>query len=229
MSETFKLPASSQEELIKIIQAYASEKEGTVLSLDDISHSTGTPRTVVSANNGFLMQIGLITEGNKKAASESGRALGRAYISKIDYEVERIWKEVIAESDFLNRMISGVRIRNGMDRTSLLNHIVYSSGQKDTKQNRTGAGALIEIFKSVSILDETDGKLTVIEAEQSTDGKAMQDIENTSQVMENDNVRKGISLPTESNIHININIECKVAELDELSDKISNLLEKVGK
>ena len=74
MSETFKLPASSQEELIKIIQAYASEKEGTVLSLDDISHSTGTPRTVVSANNGFLMQIGLITEGNKKAASESGRA-----------------------------------------------------------------------------------------------------------------------------------------------------------
>lgn len=28
MSETFKLPASSQEELIKIIQAYASEKEG---------------------------------------------------------------------------------------------------------------------------------------------------------------------------------------------------------
>ena len=84
MAETFKLPVSSYEELIKVIQAYSSEKEGTILSLDDLSQSTGMPRTVVSSNNGFLVQIGLITEGNKKAAKhlrviagrpETGRAI----------------------------------------------------------------------------------------------------------------------------------------------------------
>lgn len=53
MAETFKLPASSLEEIIKIIQAYANEKEGILLSLDDITQSTGIPRTVVSGNNGF--------------------------------------------------------------------------------------------------------------------------------------------------------------------------------
>lgn len=79
-----------------------------------------------------MVQIGLITEGNKKSATDIGRSLGRAYISKIDYELERIWKEIIAENDFLNRMVSAVRIRNGMDRTNFLNHIIYSSGQKDT-------------------------------------------------------------------------------------------------
>ena len=134
MAESFKLPASSFEEILKIIQAYANEKEGVSLSLDDISQSTGVPRTVVSANNGFFVQIGLITEGNKKSATDIGRSLGRAYISKIDDEIERIWKEVVAENDFLNRMISAVRIRNGMDRSSFLNHIIYSSGQKDTKR-----------------------------------------------------------------------------------------------
>ena len=109
------------------------------------------------------MQIGLITEGNKKAASDIGRKLGRAYISKITDEIELIWKEIIAKNDFLTRMISAVRIRNGMDKISFLNHIIYSSGQKDTRQNRTGAGAIIEIFKAMNILNEVDGKLTVVE------------------------------------------------------------------
>ena len=132
MAETFKLPSSSYEELIKLFQAYANTKEGTALSLDDITQATGVPRTVVSKNNGFMVQVGLITEGNKKAATETGRALGRAYTSKITDEVDRIWKEIIAEVDFLNRMLSAVRIRNGMDRSSFINHIIYSSGLKDT-------------------------------------------------------------------------------------------------
>lgn len=235
MSEIFKLPASSQEELIKLIQAYASEKEGALLSLDDISHATKIPRTIVSANNGFFVQIGLlITEGNKKATSESGRALGRAYISKLDYEVERIWKEVVAESDFLNRMISAVRIRNGMDRTNLLNHIVYSSGQKDTKQNRTGAGAIIEIFKSISIMEETDGKLTVKEDNQEDNeenvGEIIENIveDNPSKVQASNSEKKVVSVPIGNTIHININIDCKVSEIDELAAKINNLLNIMG-
>lgn len=79
MAETFKLPCSSYEELIKLFQAYANTKEGTALSLDEITQATGVPRTIVSKNNGFMVQVGLITEGNKKAATETGRALGRAY------------------------------------------------------------------------------------------------------------------------------------------------------
>lgn len=105
MAETFKLPCSSYEELIKLFQAYANTKEGTALSLDEITQATGVPRTIVSKNNGFMVQVGLITEGNKKAATETGRALGRAYTSKITDEVERIWKEIIAEVDFLNRIV----------------------------------------------------------------------------------------------------------------------------
>lgn len=43
MAETFKLPCSSYEELIKLFQAYANTKEGTALSLDEIFiHDTNT-------------------------------------------------------------------------------------------------------------------------------------------------------------------------------------------
>ncbi len=226
MAESFKLPTASLEELIKIIQAYANEKEGASLSLYDISQSTGIPRTSVSGNNGFLVQIGLITEGNKKSATETGRSLGRAYISKQDDEIERIWKEVVAENDFLNRMISAVRIRNGMDRSNFLNHIIYSSGQKDTKQNRTGAGAIIEIMKAVNILNETDGKLTIIETSET------EKITNPTHVVAQPATTETIpnnfkfSLPTQTgnSIAININIDCSVADLDSLAEKLNNLL-----
>ena len=225
MAETFKLPNSSLEEVIKLIKAYSGQKEGVALSWDDVSQATGIPRTVVSGNNGFLVQIGIITDGNKKAATEVGRALGRAYISKIDYEVERIWKELIAENDFLNRMVSAVRIRNGMDRTSFINHIVYSSGQKDTKQNRTGANAIVEILKSISMLIDEDGKLSVYE------GSIPEEIglhsNNLQEVKGVENGQKKVLVPqitatSVGNIQININISCNVGELDELSEKLGN-------
>ncbi len=225
MAETFKLPASSLEEIVKIIQAYANEKEGQVLALDDITQATGVPRTAVSANNGFLVQIGLITEGNKKSSTDVGRLLGRAYISKIDDEIERIWREIVAENDFLNRMISAVRIRNGMDRTSFLNHIIYSSGQKDTKQNRTGANAVIEILKSVNVLNEADGKLTVAEITEveKVEQTATNEQIDTTQVTHSNPVPV-TTIQTKGAITININIDCSVAEIDELADKIQKLI-----
>ena len=179
----------------------------------------------VSANNGFLVQIGLTTEGNKKSATDVGRLLGRAYISKIDYEIERIWREIVAENDFLNRMISAVRIRNGMDRTSFLNHIIYSSGQKDTKQNRTGANAVIEILKSVNVLNEADGKLTVAEITEveKVEQTASNEQIDTTQVTRSNPIPV-TTIQTKGAITININIDCSVAEIDELADKIQKLI-----
>ena len=67
MSEIYKLPGSSYEELIKIIRAYAAtSKNGAAVSLAEVAQSTGMNRTIISRNNGFLTQIKLVSEGNKK-------------------------------------------------------------------------------------------------------------------------------------------------------------------
>lgn len=229
MAEIFKLPNSSYEEIVKLIQAYASEKEGTLLSLDDISHSTGIARTVVSANNGFFVQIGLITEGNKKSSTEKGRALGRAYNSRIDYEIVRIWQEVIRENDFLNRMISAVRIRNGMDRSNLLSHIVYSSGQKENKGSRTGAGAIIEILKVSELLSETDGKLTINETAELNQSVTLEQpiIPEASHTSGKTPIDSGNSLSTNTRVVINVNINCSPEDIDALGEKLKELIKQL--
>ena len=227
MAENFRLPAASMEELLKVIQAYANAKEGTAMSIDEIAQATGMPRTSVSANNGFLVQVGLIGEGNKKAATETGRNLGRAYMSKITDEVERIWKEIVAEDDFLNRMISAVRIRGGMDKASFVNHIIYSSGQNDNKKTRTGATAVIDIMKSVSLIDETDGKITVIE-----NALALSSEEKAESLTEksDDSILVGQRkiYGNNASVVININVNCSVDELDDLACKIKELLKTIN-
>lgn len=231
MSETFKLPASSYEELIKLFQAYSNIKEGTAVTLDEISQATGVPRTIVSKNNGFLVQVGIInSEGNKKSTTEIGRSLGRAYTSKIDYEIERIWKEIISEVDFLNRMVSAVRIRNGMDRTSLVNHIVYSSGLKDNKEIRAGAGAIIEIFKSVGIFEEADGKITVKDEDSPLtpieDNSHANKSNDTSPTHQKECTRL-VGMSSQAGVTINININCTAEDLDTLGEKIKKLMEQI--
>ncbi len=229
MAETFKLPASSYEEILKLVQAYAAAKEGVALSLDQINQATGVPRTIVSKNNGFLVQVGLITEGNKKAATDIGRALGRAYTSKVDYEIERIWKEIISNIDFLSRMISAVRIRNGMDRTNFVSHIIYSSGLKDSKESRTGAGALIEILKSVNVLEEVDGKMLVKDSLENIQGSNVENPSEQNSQSRSTLQKTSVSLPAGTNaVTINININCSVGELDELAGKLKTLLDTLS-
>lgn len=230
MADVFKLPVSSYEELVKLIQAYASEKEGALLSLDDINKSTGIARTVVSANNGFFVQIGLISEGSKKAATENGRQLGRAYASKIDDEKRRIWRDVVSENDFLSRMVSAVRIRNGMDRANFLNHIIYSSGQKENKQSRTGAGAIVELLKIAEILSETDGKLTVNELlqEQPATPKVIPPLLETSPVVAQKGSHNSYSVTSQTGVVININITCTPDDIDVLGEKLKHLLKQIS-
>lgn len=231
MAETFKLPTSSYEELIKLFQAYSNTKDGTAVTLDEISQATGVPRTSVSKNNGFLVQVGIInSEGNKKSTTEIGRSLGRAYTSKIDYEIKRIWREIVMEVDFLNRMVSAVRIRNGMDRTSLINHIVYSSGLKDNKEIRAGAGAIIEILKNVEIFEENDGKITVRDKMSSfppTENAVTTNSGEASTVLKKEHaIVTGSTSAT--GITINININCTTDDLDILGEKIKMLMEQIA-
>lgn len=109
--------------------------------------------------------------------------------------------------------------------SSFLNHIIYSSGQKDTKQNRAGAGAIIEIAKSVNILNETDGKLTIpetsiIERNNNTQATIIESV-NAENVT--------VSTPqTGNSFVINININCSVSDLDNLAGKINNLLNNLS-
>ena len=225
MSESFKLPGSSYEELIKIVKAYSTSKIGVQMSLENVAQATGMDKTVVSRNNGFLVQLGFISEGNQKSPTQIGWDIGRAYTNNMDEEVARIWRETIEKDEFLSRMLSAVKIRNGMEKASLINHILYSSGSKTNNNTRTGANTVIEVYKVASLISETDGKVSTIDY-----------FADTESIDNHNSQATALSIPSakaqpatkarnnEIHISININIETKVDELDLLPEKIKSLV-----
>lgn len=160
MAEVFKLPGSSYEEITKIIRAYSNVKNGQALSLADLAQMSGMDKTIISRNNGFLLQLKLITEGNKKAPTEICTTLGRAYNLGMTEQVSKIWFEIVKNDEFLNRMISTIQIKMEMPKQEFVNHIVFSSSNNNSNNARAGASAIIEILKLTQMIEENDGMIT---------------------------------------------------------------------
>lgn len=161
MSETYKIPGSSYEELVKIIKAYSLGKSGVAVSLNELVQATGMSKTVISRNNGFLVQVKLISEGNKKAPTELCKQMGKAYELNMMGQIQNYWNQIIDNDEFLTRMLSAIQIKGSMSKTEFVNHIVFSSTVGNSNTARAGAAAIIEIFKIVSLVEEQDGNLVI--------------------------------------------------------------------
>ena len=127
MEDVYKLPTSSYDELIKVIKAYGAGKVGIPVSLDDLVKASGMSRTVLSKNNGFLVQIGLISEGNKKSPSEMCKKLSNSYVMNLQDQTKLIWRELFDKDEFITRMLSMISIKNKISKTEFINHIVFSA------------------------------------------------------------------------------------------------------
>lgn len=227
MAENFKLPGSSYDEFTKIILAYTSGKAGQAMSLDAVAQSASMDKTVVSRNNGFLVQSGLVSEGNQKAATELGIKLGRAYQLRMNDEIAKLWRDIIENDEFLLRMLSAIRIRKNMEKTAFVNHIVYSSGATAGKNSKTGALTLVELFKTAGFITEQDGQVSAVEEIVTVPEEAVpvDTIDVPAQTQNNHTNDHMVN--AQSSICINININVSVTELDDLPEKVKNLIDSL--
>lgn len=228
MAENFKLPGSSYDEFTKIISAYASGKPGQPMSLDTVAQSACMDKTIVSRNNGFLIQCGLITEGNQKSATEIGNSLGKAYQLQMDDEIKRIWHDLIESNEFLSRMLSAIRIRKTMEKSAFLSHIIYSAGGSTGKNAKTGSTTLIELMKVAGFVNEQDGQIIATE----TAPDKLEEVSNPAAVI---SISKQEHNQSDSNscmhnreiININININVTPDDIDTLPKKLQTLLDSL--
>jgi pyruvate/2-oxoglutarate dehydrogenase complex dihydrolipoamide acyltransferase (E2) component len=72
---------------------------------------------------------------------------------------------MVDRTEFFQKLVSAVRIRRGMDSTSLVNHIAFSAGAPKNGQMMAGAGAVLEILIRAGALVEQGGVLVVAEPE----------------------------------------------------------------
>lgn len=159
MATEFNLPGSSFEEVQKILRGYSSAPENS--SLDALSKIVGLHTTVISRNNKFLGDIGLISGGMKKSATDLGKKLGRALDHKQTEDVQNYWKEAVQTNEKVAGLVTTVRIKGGMSEKDFSTHVLYVSGQSNSSGNKTGARCVVDVLVAARLLVEENGKLVV--------------------------------------------------------------------
>lgn len=153
----FRLPGSPYEELASIIVAYGTRDDasrtGDVGKLDSVHQSS------VSRTNGFLTEIGVLQGETKKLITRRGRSLALALARKDREAIRSNWREVVGSTEFLQNVVSAVKLREGMLTQTVQAYIAHAAGQPRNKPVMTGAGAIVEILKTAGLLQEEAGEL----------------------------------------------------------------------
>lgn len=155
----FNLPGSSFDEVQKILKGYGNAHDDD--SLGDLSKLIGLHPTIISRNNKFLVDIGLIEGGRTKHATELGKKLGRALEHTQIQDAQGYWKDAVQTNDKVSGLVTTVRIKGGMTEKEFCNHVLYVSGQKNTAGNKTGARCVTEVLIAAGLLHEDGGNLSV--------------------------------------------------------------------
>jgi hypothetical protein len=229
--DKFRLPQSSYEELVKVIKAYGHFPDPA--TLEDISQLIGLHTTIISRNAGFLIGLGILETGAKKILTANGKRLSQALEHNMVDESRTWWREIVSGNDFLTRLLSAIKIRNGMDQQTLEAHIAYSAGQPKKPQFMTGARTVIDILLSAELIKEVDGKYVANQ--------------NQSAMSESTSAREILSAPTADKrpvgtlvsstiptvpsglvIKIQININCTPTEVPNLGQHIKKLIDEIS-
>lgn len=221
-NDRFKLPASSLDEVFKVVQGYTSF--GKLASLSDISKSTGMHETAISKNVGFLLSIGILQGGRDKSVTEVGKKLGLALMHNVQEDIESILSDIVAEDEFLKNVLAAVRIRKGMDESSLRSHIAYSAGLSKNVST-AGTGAVVELLKRSGNLKAEDGKLVVsapIARPTSVETPVSQD---RADPVATQSVVRTIEATSPFSISIKIEVQCSPQDLDDLGLKLRKVVD----
>lgn len=229
--ETFRLPKSSYDELVKIVRAYGSTGDAT--NLDDVAQTAAMDKTIVSRNNAFLISMGIIAGGKAKGITEKGRLLAQALQYEMQADISTHWRELIASNEFLQKMVTAVSIRGGMEDSALQSHIAYSAGESKNPAVMTGAGAVVEILRVAGLVKEEDGKLVAQPA--AMQGVSSVSLRGTIKEPEKSNVspvagvsNAPVTAQSQLGVSIQIQIQCTANEVDQLGPKLRKLLKELN-
>ncbi len=229
--ETFRLPKSSYDELVKIILAYANS--GQAANLDEVAQASAMDTTIISRNNAFLISVGIIEGGRAKGITGRGKSLAQALHYNVVEDIATSWREVVNANEFLQKMVAAVRIRGGMEDSALQSHIAYSAGESKSAGVMAGAGAIVQILKIAGVVKEQDGKLV---AEPPTTGVSFMKVAGDIKEPEKPGPSPvaGVSaelVPQTSNlgVSIQIQIQCTAAEIPDLAPKLRAMLKELSK
>lgn len=228
--EDFRLPQSSYEFLAQIIAAYGEFDRPA--STAEVADLINTHRTQVSRNNAFLMSVGIVESGKKKTPTEHGRELARAIHWEREADIQRLWRQLLKGNDFIEKILTAVKVRRGMERSNLESHIAYTAGETKTNKVLTGASTLVDILLTAGFVEEQNGKLVVSgqgaeEAEADEAHAKRPERENLSRWISRGDVQ--VERKTRvADVVLQIQVQCKPEDLEDLAPQLRKLMDELS-
>jgi len=231
MAEEFRLPGSSYEELVNIIVAYGTRDEAS--NPGDVGKLASVHQSSVSRSNAFLTAIGVLQGETTKLVTRRGRALARALARRDRAEIQSRWREIISTSEFLQNVVSAVKLREGMLYGTLQAYVAHSAGQPRNKPVMAGAGAIIEILKSAGLLEEEAGELTAtfddepdnVLGEKVGEYRESSSTDGFSVSLEGSPNAEPATKPA---INIHLHVRCSADEIEDLAPRLKTLLRELS-
>ncbi|MDQ4127906.1 MAG: hypothetical protein M3151_08190, partial [Actinomycetota bacterium] len=212
--------------------AYGTRDEasmsGDVGKLDSVHQSS------VSRNNAFLTEIGVLQGETKKLITHRGRSLALALARKDRAEIRANWRQIVGASEFLQNVVSAVKLREGMLYPTVQAYIAHAAGQPRNKPVMTGAGAIVEILKTSGLLREEAGELVApfedepepeARAAASSDGSPP---EATETVVSATAVGEGPRAGAQPSVSVHIQVRCTADEIEDLAPRLKALLRELS-
>jgi hypothetical protein len=218
-----RLPGSSYEELVNIIVAYGTRDEaarpGDVGKLDAVHQSS------VSRNKAFLTEIGILQGETRKLITRRGRALALALARKDEAEIRKHWRAIVSSNEFLQNVVSAVKLREGMLYPTVQAYIAHAARQPRNKPVMAGAGAIVEILKAAGLLREEAGELVAtFEEELVADDASLEALEGTAEAV----VSTTLETRDSPAVHLHLHIRCTADEIEDLAPRLRSLLRELS-
>jgi len=223
----FRLPGSPYEELANTIVAYGTRDEasrpGDVGKLDSVHQSS------VSRTNGFLTEIGVLQGETKKIITSRGRSLALALARKDRDGIRANWREIVGSTEFLQNVVSAVKLREGMLYPTVQAYIAHAAGQPRNNPVMTGAGAIVEILKTAGLLREEAGELVAtFEEWPETDEPAPPKEPEESSAEVSATVEALPPAGPAPAVSIHVQVRCTADEIEDLGPKLKSLIAQLS-
>jgi hypothetical protein len=232
----FRLPGSPYEDLVNIIVAYGTRDEASMTG--DVGKLDSVHQSSVSRNNAFLTEIGVLQGETKKLITRRGRSLAVALARKDRAEIRSNWRAIVGASEFLQNVVSAVKLREGMLYPTVQAYIAHAAGQPRNKPVMTGAGAIIEILKTAGLLKEEAGELVApfekepeSEAQPaSADGSLPETPEAAEPVVSAtvSEAAAGTFTGNPATVSIHVQVRCTADEIEDLAPRLKTLLRELS-
>lgn len=223
----FRLPGSPYEELANIIVAYGTRDEAS--NPGDVGKLNYVHQSSFSRNNAFLASIGVLEGERKRLVTEEGRQLALSLSRRNQREIQEAWRHVVSTDEFLQNVVSAVKMREGIERESLQAYIAHAARQPRNNPVMTGAGAIIDILKAAGLLEEEAGALRATFEDGSEPREAVVDAWDHTETTVSAEIPAGNeNAGGKPRVNIHLHVRCNADELEEITPRLKAVIRELS-